>query len=74
MNLFAGGDGASPLGGALDIIGSLVGGGSPGGSSGTQSTSSKGKSPSISKSNIDIFQTIFDRIRCIAEFQMIYYL
>ena len=42
MNLFAGGDGASPLGGALDIIGSLVGGGSPGGSSGTQSTSSKG--------------------------------
>ena len=42
MNLFAGGDGASPLGGALDIIGSLVGGGSPGGSSGSQSTSSKG--------------------------------
>ena len=42
MNLFAGGDGASPLGGALDIIGSLVGGGSPGGSSGAQSTSSKG--------------------------------
>ena len=42
MNLFAGGDGASPLGGALDIIGSLVGGGSPSGSSGTQSTSSKG--------------------------------
>ena len=42
MNLFAGGDGASPLGGALDIIGSLVGGGSPGGASGTQSTSSKG--------------------------------